>query len=408
MVDSDPMSLNRTTTFSKMSPLSSNKVFSVAEPLEELTSENKPTGVEVEAVGDANDAILEPFDPELIDVKTRSGFTIKLLATRLENSEIDLVPDFQRRAGIWDRVRKSRLIESLLLRIPLPVFYIAEKPDESWAVVDGLQRITTLKEFIVDETLSLNGLEFLTNHNGAKFGDLSRQMQRRIEETELTLHVIQPNTPPKVMFNIFKRINTGGMPLSSQEIRHALFQGRSTKLLARLAASAVFKNSTNSSINDERMADRECILRFFAFFVNDPQKYQAQDLDNFLTATMRQINGWGDSEEKKLVTAFNKGVAAAHRIFGRNAFRKYYGDRDRLLPVNKALFEVWVVHLANTPPRDIKRLEAESDEVLRRFSELCSDDEDFSRSISASTGDPRNVRYRFKAIKNLISGVLGD
>jgi len=100
------------------------------------------------------------------------------------------------------------------------------------------------KEFVVDKSLALDGLEFLSSFDGKHFAELSRQMQRRVLETEVTLHVIQPGTPPAVMFNIFKRINTGGMPLSPQEIRHALLLGRSTRLLKELAESEDFKEAT--------------------------------------------------------------------------------------------------------------------------------------------------------------------
>jgi len=214
-----------------------------AEAPEELTSENRPSGIEAEQPSSGFEHIREPFDPEKIDVTTRS-MTLDLVVKRLVEREIDLMPDFQRRAGIWDQRRKSQLIESMLLRIPLPVFYMAAKEDESWSVVDGLQRLTTLKEFVVDKSLALDGLEFLSSFDGKHFAELSRQMQRRVLETEVTLHVIQPGTPPAVMFNIFKRINTGGMPLSPQEIRHALLLGRSTRLLKELAESEDFKEAT--------------------------------------------------------------------------------------------------------------------------------------------------------------------
>ena len=135
-----------------------------------------------------------------------------------------LRPDFQRLAGIWDNTRKSRLIESLLLRIPIPVFYVAADENEIWSVVDGVQRISTIYDYVTDK-FRLSRLEYLKKLEGALYTGLPRQMQRRINETQFVVNVIEPGTPPEVMFNIFRRINTGGMALNGQEIRHALHAG---------------------------------------------------------------------------------------------------------------------------------------------------------------------------------------
>ncbi len=374
---------------------------------EELTSDQRGSGIEVELTDGETSEIKEPFDPEKIDVKTKP-MTVDLIMARIRggSAEIDLMPDFQRRAGIWDETRKSRLIESLLLRIPLPVFYVAANQDERWSVVDGLQRITTLKEFIHDKSLILTHLEFLRSLDGKKFDGLSRQMQRRIEETEITVHIIQPGTPSTVMFNIFKRINTGGLPLSAQEIRHAIKQGSSTKLLKELAESSAFKMATRNSINDERMADRECILRFFAFSDYDLVKYSSNELDSLLIQTMDRINKMSTTQIEAISQNFTKAMAAAKRVMGKWAFRKYYGSHYRLSPINKALFEVWSVHLARLTPENIDLLEQSKDMLMEKFSQLMLHDYEFSAAVSAGTGDASKVKLRFRKIDELINGTL--
>jgi hypothetical protein len=373
---------------------------------EELTSDQRGTGVEVERTNAESSEITEPFDPEKIDVKTKP-MNVDLIMARIRggDEEIDLMPDFQRRAGIWDETRKSRLIESLLLRIPLPVFYVASDKDDRWAVVDGLQRITTLKEFIHDKSLVLTRLEFLHDLNGRNFDGLSRQMQRRIQETEVTVHVIQPGTPSAVMFNIFKRINTGGLPLSAQEIRHAIKQGPATKLLKQLAESKEFKEATGNSINDERMADRECILRFCAFSIHDPQAYSSGDLDSLLIQTMDQINKWPSSNIEMLSQNFARAMISAKRVLGRWAFRKYYGPHYRLSPINKALFEVWAVHLDRLSDKDMDLLEQRRAVLMESFSKLMRDYA-FVGSVSTGTGDAANVKRRFRQVNELIKTVL--
>src|SRR6266852_756140 len=235
------------------------------------------TGLEEEDTGIGFE-ITEPFDPARIRVDTRP-MVISLLMDRIKNKEIDLAPAFQRKGGIWSTKSKSQLIESLLIRIPLPAFYMDGSDESNWLVVDGLQRLSTLKSYVIDKTLDLKGLEFLSECEGKKFDQLPRSLQRRILETQVTVFLIQENTPPEVKFNIFKRINTGGLPLSSQEIRHALNQGKAALLLQDLAESAEFRTATNEGIRDDRMADRECILRFFAFAITPYTNYRAKEFD---------------------------------------------------------------------------------------------------------------------------------
>ena len=197
------------------------------------------TGIELEeTIG--GERISDPFNPALIRVDTRP-MSIDLLLKRIEHNELDLQPSFQRKDGIRSEGAKSRLIESLLVRIPLPAFYVDATDDDKWLVVDGLQRLTALKSFILDNTLKLRELEFLSHLDGKTYADLARPLQRRITETLVTIYVIEKGSPPELKFTVFKRINTGGFPLSAQEIRHALNQGPASEILAELASSADFK-----------------------------------------------------------------------------------------------------------------------------------------------------------------------
>ncbi|MFE1403494.1 DUF262 domain-containing protein [Streptomyces sp. NPDC058770] len=236
----------------------------------ETASDGQPTEIEREVTEEGVDEITSPFDPEHIDIETRTT-TVDLLLSRLRNEMIDLAPDFQRRAGIWTDEKQSRLIESLLLRIPIPSFYAAEQKDGSWAIADGIQRLTSIARFLDAEAVNApplrrKGLEYLRNFAGAGFHDLSGKLQIRLRETEVVVHVIRRGTPEPVMFNVFARINTGGEPLTRQEIRHALIPGRSRRtLLAELAESEEFRSATGYSVVGDRMADREMVLRFLAF-----------------------------------------------------------------------------------------------------------------------------------------------
>ncbi|MBU2889918.1 DUF262 domain-containing protein [Celeribacter halophilus] len=374
-------------------------------PIEqELGDDGMPTGLEKEAHDDELIGIVRPFDPEKIKI-VRETKTVSLLNIRIQHGEMDLSPDFQRNAGIWNLKQKSRLIESLLLRIPLPAFYVASDRDENWAVVDGLQRLSTISDFMNGE-FSLRGLEYLVQLEDLSFEKLPRSMQRRIEETELVLNVIQPGTPEEVMFNVFSRINTGGLTLNGQEIRHAINKGPARELLRDLAKSKEFLQATSRSISDRRMLARECVLRFMAFWLTDWREYTSNDLDGFLNSAMRKLNEMSDWNRSDCAAAFQKGMRAAFDIFGDDAFRKRYDLRDARKPISKPLFETWSVCLAKLTEAEIEYL-VENAAVLRGiFSELLLHDRDYEVSISNSTGVPARVRRRFIATEEMIDKAL--
>ncbi len=371
---------------------------------EDLGSVDTGTGIDTEDIEDV-ERITEPFDPALIRVDTRP-MTIDLLRLRIEYQELDLAPGFQRKGGIWKDDAQSRLIESMLVRIPLPAFYMDATNDEKWLVVDGLQRLTTLKRFMIDKQLRLSGLEFLKNLEGKSYDELPRHYQRRIAETQITVYLIEKGTPDKVKFNIFKRINTGGLPLSSQEIRHALNQGEATKLLAQLADSDVFKKAVDYGIRDDRMADRECVLRYLAFTVTPYTKYDG-DFDGFLNKAMADINNMSDQEREYLRHQFERAMLIARNLFGRDAFRKRYSGWAPRQPINKPLFESWSVNFNQLDDEQIQVLENRKDLLREEFIELMNNpDRKFNEAISLATGDPKKVRLRFEAIKQLIKEVL--
>ncbi|MEU3931565.1 DUF262 domain-containing protein [Streptomyces sp. NPDC029044] len=373
----------------------------------ETTSDGQPTDVEREDTDEGVDQITSPFDPERIDIETRTS-TVDLLLSRLRSEMIDLAPDFQRRAGIWTDEKQSRLIESLLLRIPIPSFYAAEQKDGSWTIVDGIQRLTSIARFMDATTvgappLKLKGLEYLRNFAGAGFGDLSGKLQIRLRETEVVVHVIRRGTPEPVMFNVFARINTGGEPLARQEIRHALIPGRARSFLAELAESDEFRYATGGSVVGDRMADREMALRFLAFRLTSPDDYRLGDFDAFLADAMHRINRLPAEEEERLRVEFRTAMSAAERIFGQHAFRKYRTGQQRKSPINKALFETVAVNLAWLDSYDHAKL-VQLD-VLEAFADLMEDSE-FERSISVATGDPKKVRKRFDAVQELFEDLL--
>jgi len=374
----------------------------------EVDAEGNTTDIEEETPSD--NPIVEPFNPERIDVITQNP-TVDLLLSRLRRRALDLQPDFQRMPDIWSDRNQSRLIESMLLRIPLPTFYAAELKNESWVIVDGVQRLTAIARFIAPESvaswatpLTLHGLEYLSQYEGASFRDLPGRLQTRLLETQVVLHLIRPGTPEPAMFNIFARINTGGRPLSRQELRHALIPGPARELLGDLARSDDFLAATDGSVSPTRMDDREMVLRFIAFRLTPPGSYKPE-FDDFLRQAMRKINILPAAGKDQLRRDFGRAMTAARDIFGQHAFRKIYHGQPRRSPINKALFEAVSVTLAQRSPAQLDLLRHHRTEVVTRFADLLTDNVDFDRSISVGTGDAAKVRLRFSFIDNLLTEI---
>jgi hypothetical protein len=384
-------------------PKSHNLSQDYKQPLLDSVSFEGDDDIEEEREEEGADLITEPFDPSKIRVTSWEP-TVELLMKRIQNKEIDLGPPFQRRGGIWSDGAQSRLIESILIRIPLPSFYMDATDEDKLLVVDGQQRLTALKRFILDKALRLQGLEFLKLIDRS-FDELPRKMQRRIEETQVTVFLIEKGTPSGVKFNIFKRINTGGVQMSPQEIRHAMNEGPALEFLRTLAESPEFLEATNRSVRAERMADRECVHRFCAFATTNINDYSSKELDSFLNDKMAEINKMSQPERTKLAKRFKRAMRNATALFGPIAFRKKINPEKGRNPFNKALFEAWSVNLDRLSDAQIERLITCRDVLFSEFSKLMKDPE-FEVSVTAGTGSPPKVKRRFNDIKELLIRVL--
>ena len=352
-------------------------------------------------------AKIQPYDTTNIDISPKH-FSLQNILDRLANEEeIDLLPDFQRIPGLWSVEQKSQLIESLILRIPLPAFYFDGSNNDRWIVIDGLQRLTALKEFFIDKTLVLSGLEFLHDLEGAKLEDMPRAYERRMRETQVTAYIINPGAPTNLKYNIFKRINTGGITLEPQEIRHALYQGYATVYIKELADLVLFKKSIGYSVNSERMMDREFVLRFIAFYEQDLSLYNGS-IEVFLNNTMEIINKKYDPNVTPLYAeevkeTFKSVLDVNIKIFGKFAFRRM-PDMEKRRPINKALFETWTICLTKHSISERHELLSKKDILLSKYVSMCKDDKEFIESIRSAKIS--SVKKRFEKIQELLVEVL--
>ena len=358
---------------------------------------------DVEPDGDTNDddSKVIPFDPSKIDIKM-DKITIASIIRRIENDELEFDSSFQRKAGLWNKKQKSQLIESIFLKIPLPAFYFDASDDDRWQIIDGLQRIGTIKEYVVDQSFALTGMEFLKDLNGCKFDQLPRALQRRIEETNLNAYLVNPSTPKNVKFNIFKRINTGGLILEPQEIRNALYQGQASMFLLKMSQSTEFRKATDYSIKPDRMLDREFCLRFVCFTQLDVEK-EYTVLDEFLNKGMEYLSVADENTLSQVYFEFEYVMKVSNELFGKFAFRRL-NTEERRGPVNKSLFEAWSLIILGLGDKDINILKNQKEILRKEFTTLC-DDYDFQNTIRAS--DKTSVKSRISRIQNMVNELLG-
>lgn len=370
---------------------------------ENITSSNEDILIEKEDLGD--EISLEPYDPSKISID-HQNVNLGSIIENLQHNEIRLDPEFQRLGDLWSDSKKSQLIESILLGLPLPSFYFSEEDSGKWEVVDGLQRLSTFKSFIVDERLTLQGLEFLKKYDGKKYADLSREDKRKISGFKVNLYVINKQTPENVKFLIFKKVNTAGIILTPQEMRHALNQGIPAQFMKELAELIEFKKATDNKIPFKRQEDRDFINRFIAFYLlGYTEKYKG-NLDEFLNDGMAAIKFLKDDKRFELKENFKKSMTLAFKIFGDDAFRKRFNKNDKRKPISKAIYDTLSVNFALLNDIERNNLFTKKGSFKTTLINELNNDYAFSQSVTTATGNKEKVKYRFDKIKLIIQNTL--
>lgn len=358
-----------------------------------------------------------PYDPERIRVETKQ-LSLRQIYDMIEAGDIDLTPDFQRKL-VWDEVRKSRLIESVLLRIPLPIFYFAQDEEGRMSVVDGLQRLSTIHSFMKNE-FSLNNLEYLQDKCKGKYYTnsiaekaIEPKYFRWLNLTQITVNIIDSSSPNNLKYDIFRRINTGGQPLNSQEIRNCLSSQSLRKLLRTMVGLESFKTATGNSLKDIRMESQEMALRFILFY----EKYhQDSSLNNYSGKIDSELNTLTEilSKDKSLyaekyITLFDSAMKSSFYLFGKHAFRKSrikdIEPNARRQLINKVLFVSCSVILSDYDFEVIQQ-NNQFEQLMYPLANKISEDQDLFEKLTWSTNAKANHQIVFNAIKDVVNQSL--
>ncbi len=381
-------------------------------PIKEHYVDGRPSGFEaVDERAELDDD--SSYDPEMIRVENKI-YSLGQVLEWIESKDLDLAPDFQRRR-VWDMRQKNLLIESLLLRIPLPSFYFFGDTEGKLHVMDGFQRLSSIYQFVKgsnDTTfgepfrLAGNHLHYLVRLDGQGYEDLAQKWRRRIHQTQLIVNQIDPLTPEHIKTEIFSRINTLGTALNPQELRHGLSQKRSRLFLKKLTEMPAFFGATGN-FNTSRLADLELALRFCCFKTIDwEQADLGANLDEILNAFTVQLDDpsiISDDQLNALAAAFQTAMVNAAALFGDQAFRKRPGETATKHPLNKPLFDCVAVILSEF---DTAELSAHGQAIIDRLSQETAPEATFEQLITQETQTKERIQARFAACRRFFAEAM--
>lgn len=333
--------------------------------------------------------------------------SVEAIIKKIKHNEINLDTDFQRKRSLWSDSVKSQLIESLMIQLPIPPMYFDGRDTNQWEIIDGLQRLCTFKEFMIDHKWRLKDLEYLADYNGCAMEDLPRIYQRRIEEGQLAFYLILPDTPQDVKYSLFKRINTPGLKLEPQEIRHALYQGKATVLLKELAENDIFRKVTDNDVPSNRMQDREMVLRYLAIKYLGPEFYQNNTMDAYLNKAMVFLNQQSDDTLHEYKILYFKTLDCIYEIFGIYAFRRISKLRKKdKKPINTALFEGWMNAVSSLDDSQRLLLINRKEKVISKYIDELDKKSSFYNDIGS--GKYRSFIRRNETIQKIVKEVLNE
>lgn len=380
--------------------------------------------IHISGIGQKEELIIEETDddtpleiaPDRRRVKTdKQDLPVETLQGRVNKGKLNLQPEFQRNF-VWNRSKASRLIESLLLDIPIPVIYVAEEPNKTYSVVDGQQRLTSICAFINGkfpdgQDFKLSSLQVLTELNRKSFKDLDTELQEAILNSILRLIVIEKDSDPNVKFEVFERLNLGAEKLNDQELRNCIYRGNYNKLLCDLTHNPYMLKVMGSETVHTRMMDRQLILRFFAMWRNTHLKYK-QPIKQFLNYEMDKHRNLSESEVTEMRSIFEKSIEMVYTVFGRSAFRRFNPGKEGNLngswETNKLNVALWDTLLYTFSYYEKSQVIPIADRIREEFLDLMTNDSTFVEYITSTTDKSEHVQYRAEGWRRRLQSLLGS
>jgi len=330
------------------------------------------------------------------------------LYRQYQKGNLELRPEFQR-LHVWDKSKSSRLIESVLLEVPIPVIYLSEESDSKYSVIDGQQRLNAFIEFL-ENNLRLSGLAILTELNGNRFQDIPKNLQDKFENSTIRIIEIRKESHPDVKFEIFERLNTGAVQLNAQELRNCIYRGKYNDSLKKLSEDKDFQFLLGLKEPHYRMQDRELILRFFAFYHNTHLKY-TPSMKHFLNKEMEKHINLNESEERDLGRIFKKSVRLSKTVFGDNAFRRFVVGTAKdpngyweTRKINKGLFDIIMFGFMMYEENQIV---PNSDQIREELLYFMTHDLGFIDTITVTTDKKDKIHSRFDKWLHALKEIVG-
>jgi uncharacterized protein with ParB-like and HNH nuclease domain len=290
--------------------------------------------------------------------------SVKSLKEQIDDGALLLADDFQRRR-VWDDTKASRLIESLLINVPIPVCYLAELEEGVSSVIDGQQRLTAIYRYLTDD-LKLRSLKIRSDLNKSKFSQLGVTDRRNFNVRFIRCVLILKESDPKIRLHVFDRLNSNSVRLNRQELRNSLYRGSLNSLVKDLSKNDTFKKLRRAKDVEKRMNDCEMILRFFAFYFNG-NNYQgrlSEFLDDYLQSGMKFSSQVLEEHQK----FFLRTIEVVDTIFGENAFRRYdVVNNIWKTSINRAIYDIMMLYFTKLSSEDAERYK---DAIINEFKDL--------------------------------------
>ena len=382
--------------------------------------ENKTLDELIQEKNDDLNVIVESQELELNEEDSRKivwqakDFSIREFSSMLQDGDLELQPEYQRKYVATPKIA-SKLIESVLMDVPIPVIYLAEEQDGSYSVIDGQQRLTSFLSFINGkypngDLFKLTGLKVFKELNRKLFSDLDKEFQNKIRKTTLHTIVIKKESNEDVKFEIFERLNTGSIKLNEDEIRNTIYRGEYIKLLAELEENEAFHKIVQKDNYKNRMIYRGMILRFFAISEKSYLNYQPS-MKQFCNKELRENRHLSPAKAKEYKNRFLDCIDLVKVVFGDTAFRRYIPSNNTekgywtTTRINMALFDIQMCGFVNYSKNEILR---NADYIREAMLELMTNNQNFIDSILLQTSDKDILKKRFKIWFKKLDDIVGN